>query len=126
MKDDKVTHTVHQTILEETYVNFAEVHQGMRTHLGRVPPGHTSHKVPLGYLGLILREVLCNGLDELQDLNLMGDLVLILVHVAPQGDIHLAIHEHMIMAGPLAMAIEDHILQVRIICHQAKQSPNRW
>ena len=62
----------------------------MRTDLGRAPFGHTCHKVPLGHLGLLLRELLGSGPDALQDLNVMGDLVLILVHVAPQGDVHLA------------------------------------
>ena len=86
----KVSHKVHHTIVEEPYVELADVHQGMRTDLGRVPPGHTCHKVPLGHLGLLLRELLGNGLDALQALNLMGDLVLILAHVAPQRDFHLA------------------------------------
>ena len=56
----------------------------MRTDLGRVLPGHACHKVPLGHLGLLLRELLGSGLDALQVLNIMGDLALILVHVAPQ------------------------------------------
>ena len=69
-------------------------------------------KVSLGHLGLFLRELLGSGLDALQDLNLMGDLVLILVHVAPQGDIQLALHGRRLVEDPPAMAIEDHIFQV--------------
>ena len=75
-------------------------------------------------LGLLLRELLGSGLDALQDLNIMGDLVLILVHVAPQGDVHLALHGHRLLEDPPAMAIEDHILQVIIMCNQVRQGPN--
>ena len=72
----------------------------------------------MGYLGLLLREAICSGLDALQYFTLIGDLVLILVHVAPQGDVRLALHGHLLMEDPPALAIEDLIRQVRIICQQ--------
>ena len=65
---------------------------------------------PLGRLGLLLRELLGDGLDALQYLNIMGDLVLILVHVAPQRDAHLALRGNRLLEDRPAMTIEDHII----------------
>ena len=74
---------------------------------------------------LLLREVLAGNSDALEDLDFMSGLILILVHVAPEGDVHLHLPSDCLREDPPLMAMEDHILEVRILSQESLEVPHR-
>ena len=56
-------------------------------------------------------------------LDFVGHLVLILVHVAPEGDVHLPLQGHSLRQDPPLVAIQDRILEVCIALHEVRQVP---
>ena len=75
--------------------------------------------------GLLLREDLTGSSDALEDLDCMSGLILILVHVAPEGYVHLPLNRDCLREGPPLMAIEDHILEVPSAIHEVLEVPHR-
>ena len=67
---------------------------------------------------LLLREVLAGNSDALVDLDFMSALILLLVHVAPEGDVHLPLSRDCLREDPPLMAIEDNILDVPFLLRQ--------
>ena len=51
----------------------------------------------------------------------MGHLVLILVHVAPDGNVHLLCQGHCLRQDPPLVAMKDRILEVCTVIHEVLQ-----
>ena len=57
------------------------------------------------------KKTLSCELDGLQDLELVGLLVLVLILVAPETDVNLALRSNSLRQGPPAMSVQDHFFQ---------------
>ena len=85
--------------------------EGRGAKLGWVAPLGFGHEVPLRHLGLGGAHVLCTGLDGLDDLDLVSVLILILIVIPPEGNVHLPLLGDCLREDPPTMAILNTIRQ---------------
>ena len=89
-----------------------------------VPTNSSCHQVRLLHRGLCLAQVLGCGLNAPKDLHLVAVLVLVLVHVSPQANVHLSFLHDSFREDPPAMSRHDHFLEVRTLPEKVPKVPD--
>ena len=70
-------------------------------------------------------DALCSGLDALEDLYFMRHLILVLIHVPPEADVHLPLCEDRFRQDPPLMTTPCRLIQVLILLQDHEEVPNR-
>jgi hypothetical protein len=105
----KLVHEVRGIIVHEPDVELAHGGQGPLRHLGWVPPCGFGYEVRPSHLRVGAAQLEDEGFDGLEELDLVGALVFLLVLVPPEADVHLVYLGHRFWEDPPLMATHHHI-----------------
>ena len=85
------------------------------TNLGWIPPGRSGHEVPHLHLVLGGPHGIRSRHDGLEDLDLVGAVVLVLILIPPETDVNLPVLRDLFGQHPPPMAVLDHIGEGRVV-----------